>query len=199
MINKSERRTGCDSVLCKSKWFDVVLCDHDFTLYRSIILGDSWINFACYNEQTNGHTKLVFGRERVMNSLHNILIYLIVDSCACVSEKYWRPGAYAGGVKGVQKCPFGSVVCFFLLTCLSERSVMYEDIPTPSMENCHNFLLEEEKKYGSHPPPPLPPPPPSPAAKLFIPLQFRTPVRTHLHTANQRPRVLICIQPIHRG
>ena len=36
-------------------------------------------------------------------------------------------------------------------------------------------------------------------AKLFIPLQFRTPVRTHLHTANQRPRVLICIQPIHRG
>ena len=37
------------------------------------------------------------------------------------------------------------------------------------------------------------------AAKLFIPLQFRTPVRTHLHTANQRPRVLICIQPIHRG
>ena len=39
----------------------------------------------------------------------------------------------------------------------------------------------------------------SPAAKLFIPPQFRTPVRTHLHTANQRPRVLICIQPIHRG
>ena len=37
------------------------------------------------------------------------------------------------------------------------------------------------------------------AAKLFIPPQFRTPVRTHLHTANQRPRVLICIQPIHRG
>ena len=36
-------------------------------------------------------------------------------------------------------------------------------------------------------------------AKLFFPLQFRTPVRTHLHTANQRPRVLICIQPIHRG
>ena len=36
-------------------------------------------------------------------------------------------------------------------------------------------------------------------AKLFIPPQFRTPVRTHLHTANQRPRVLICIQPIHRG
>ena len=35
--------------------------------------------------------------------------------------------------------------------------------------------------------------------KLFIPLQFRTPVGTHLHTANQRPRVLICIQPIHRG
>ena len=29
-----------------------------------------------------------------------------------------------------------------------------------------------------------------PPAKLFIPLQFRTPVRTHLHTANQRPRVL---------
>ena len=43
------------------------------------------------------------------------------------------------------------------------------------------------------------PPPPPPDAKLFIPLQFRTPVRTHLHTANQRPRVLICIQPIHRG
>ena len=41
--------------------------------------------------------------------------------------------------------------------------------------------------------------PPPPEAKLFIPLQFRTPVRTHLHTANQRPRVLICIQPIHRG
>ena len=40
---------------------------------------------------------------------------------------------------------------------------------------------------------------PIPDAKLFIPLQFRTPVRTHLHTANQRPRVLICIQPIHRG
>ena len=39
----------------------------------------------------------------------------------------------------------------------------------------------------------------APAAKLFIPLQFRTPVRTHLHTANQRPRALICIQPIHRG
>ena len=38
-----------------------------------------------------------------------------------------------------------------------------------------------------------------PDAILFIPLQFRTPVRTHLHTANQRPRVLICIQPIHRG
>ena len=37
------------------------------------------------------------------------------------------------------------------------------------------------------------------AAKFFIPPQFRTPVRTHLHTANQRPRVLICIQPIHRG
>ena len=36
-------------------------------------------------------------------------------------------------------------------------------------------------------------------ALYFIPLQFRTPVRTHLHTANQRPRVLICIQPIHRG
>ena len=40
---------------------------------------------------------------------------------------------------------------------------------------------------------------PGPPAKLFIPLQFRTPVRTHLHTANQRPRVLICIQPINRG
>ena len=38
-----------------------------------------------------------------------------------------------------------------------------------------------------------------PVAKFFIPPQFRTPVRTHLHTANQRPRVLICIQPIHRG
>ena len=38
-----------------------------------------------------------------------------------------------------------------------------------------------------------------PVAKLFIPPQFRTPVGTHLHTANQRPRVLICIQPIHRG
>ena len=24
-------------------------------------------------------------------------------------------------------------------------------------------------------------------AKLFFPLQFRTPVRTHLHTANQSP------------
>ena len=36
-------------------------------------------------------------------------------------------------------------------------------------------------------------------AKFFIPPQFRTPVWTHLHTANQRPRVLICIQPIHRG
>ena len=46
---------------------------------------------------------------------------------------------------------------------------------------------------------PYPLPPPPPVAKLFIPLQFRTPVRTHLHTANQRPRVLICIQPIHRG
>ena len=42
-------------------------------------------------------------------------------------------------------------------------------------------------------------PGPGRLAKLFIPLQFRTLVRTHLHTANQRPRVLICIQPIHRG
>ena len=45
----------------------------------------------------------------------------------------------------------------------------------------------------------LSPPAYSPLAELFIPLQFQTPVRTHLHTANQRPRVLICIQPIHRG
>ena len=103
---------------------------------------------------------------------------------------------------------------FFCLSGQRSRSIMLVDGHTHTpLWFCHNFFFSDffrtcgarrtfsglMTQHRGILPPLTKHPDAAPAAKLFIPLQFRTPVRTHLHTANQRPRVLICIQPIHRG
>ena len=51
-----------------------------------------------------------------------------------------------------------SVRFFFLLACLWDRSVMFDDSPTPCLGKLLNLFLEEEKKQVGSPPPPPPPP-----------------------------------------
>ena len=78
-------------------------------------------------------------------------------SCRCVKGR-------GGGVLGLAPFFFFWGVFFFfffLLACLPERLVIYEDTPTPCMENRPNFFEDGEKVTASSLPPPPPPPTPN--------------------------------------
>ena len=75
------------------------------------------------------------------------------------------PFEWKTGIRGVQTPPLDpktpDIYIFFacLLACLSERLVMYEDTPTPFLENWPSNCEEGKEKVSEfHPPPPPPPP-----------------------------------------
>ena len=72
-----------------------------------------------------------------------------------------------------------------------------ELVPFFTLPRQHNVPFFTLPRHMTYTPPPPPPPPRT--LNYLSHCSSGPPVRTHLHTANQRPRVLICIQPIHRG
>ena len=105
------------------------------------------------------------------HNAHSLKLWNYIEDCSNKNGISWHACKFStrgGGVFGCSNTPFDwkrllgvfKDPPFFLLACLSERLVMYQDSPTPCLGNWPSNFDEEKKSVGVPPSPPPPPPPP---------------------------------------